>query len=126
MITPLGRWAAGRLPEGLPGLADPGLPAAEMIAEAARFSDPEQRDHVAWGWLAERQPAEAAREILAAAEQMSALLRSVAVGGAERLGQDTLPAWRERRRAPRAGPPARARRARRDQAPRRTHRDWPR
>ena len=50
MITPLGRWAAGRLPEGLPGLADPGLPAAEMIAEAARFSDLEQRDHVAWGW----------------------------------------------------------------------------
>jgi len=38
MITPLGRWAAGRLPEGLPGLADPGLPVAEMIAEAARFS----------------------------------------------------------------------------------------
>src|SRR6266702_3495471 len=37
VITPLGRWAAGRLPEGLPGLADPGLPAAEMIAEAARF-----------------------------------------------------------------------------------------
>src|SRR5260370_9429304 len=95
MITPLGRWAAGRLPEGLPGLADPSLPAAEMIAEAARFSDLEQRDHVAWGWLAERQPAEAAREILAAAGRLSPLLRTVAVGGAERLGQATRPAWRE-------------------------------
>ena len=45
--------SGGRLPEGLPGLADPGLPAAEMIAEAARFSELEQRDHVAWGWLAD-------------------------------------------------------------------------
>jgi hypothetical protein len=67
-ITALGRWAAGHLAEGLPGLAGPGLSASEMIAEAARFSDEEQRDHVAWGWLAERQPAEAAREILTAAE----------------------------------------------------------
>src|SRR5260370_35019030 len=76
VITPLGRWAAGRLPEGLPGLADPGLPAAEMIAEAARFSDLEQRDHVAWGWLAERQPAEAAGGILAPAEGRSRLRRT--------------------------------------------------
>src|SRR5260370_29594971 len=125
MITPLGRWAAGRLPEGLPGLADPGLPAAGMIAEAARFSDLEQRDHVAWGWLAERQPAEAAREILAAAEGMSALLRSVAVGVAERLGQDTLPAWRELTAAPRVGPHAPARLGARDQAPEPGDPHWP-
>ena len=124
MITPLGRWAAGRLPEGLPGLADPGLPAAEMIAEAARFSDLEQRDHVAWGWLAERQPAEAAREILAAAEGMSALLRSVAVGVAERLGQDTLSAWRELAAAPRVGPHARAVLAAWDQGPEPSDADW--
>ena len=75
LITPLGRWAAGHLAAGLPGLADPRLPASEMIAEAARFGDEEQRDHVAWGWLAGRQPAETAREILTAAEGMSPLLR---------------------------------------------------
>src|SRR6266581_7434305 len=52
LITPLGCWAAGHLAAGLPGLADPSLPASEMIAEVARFGDEEQRDHVAWGWLA--------------------------------------------------------------------------
>jgi hypothetical protein len=124
MITPLGRWAAGRLPEGLPGLADPGLPAAEMIAEAARFSDLEQRDHVAWGWLAERQPAEAAREILAAAEQMPPLLRSVAVGVAQRLGPDTLPTWQDMAAAPRVGPHARAVLAAWDQGPAPSDADW--
>jgi hypothetical protein len=79
----------------LPGLVDPGPSASEMIAEAARFGGGEQRDHVPWGWLAEREPAEAAREILTAAEGMPLLLRSVAVGVARRLGEDALPAWRE-------------------------------
>ncbi len=108
VITPLGRWAAGHLAAGLPGLADPGLPASEMIAEAARFGDEEQRDHVAWGWLAARQPAEAAREILTVAEGVSPLLRSVAVGVVQRVGDAALPAWRELAAAPRVGPHARA------------------
>ena len=108
VITPLGRWAAGHLAAGLPGLADPRLPASEMIADAARFGDEEQRDHVAWGWLATRQPADAAQEILTAAEGMSPLLRSVAVGVVQRLGDAALPAWRELAAAPRVGPHARA------------------
>jgi hypothetical protein len=108
LITPLGRWAAGHLAAGLPGLADPSLPASEMIAEAARFDDEEQRGHVAWGWLAERQPAEAAREILTAAEGMLPLLRGVAVDVVQRLGEGALPAWRELTNAPRVGPHARA------------------
>src|SRR5260370_1419372 len=108
LITPLGCWAAGHLAAGLPGLADPSLPASEMIAEVARFGDEEQRGHVAWGWLAERRPAQAAREILAAAEGMSPLLRSVAVGVVERLGEDALPAWRGLTAAPRVCPHARA------------------
>jgi hypothetical protein len=125
-ITPLGRWAAGHLAEGLPGLADPGLPAGEMIAEAARFADEEQRDHVAWGWLAERPPAESAREILAAAEGMSPLLRSVAVGVVDTLGQAALPAWRELAAAPCVGPHARAVLAAWDQGPEPgdADRDW--
>jgi len=61
LISPPGCGAAGHLAAGLPGLADPSLSASEMIAEVSRFGDEEQRDHVAWGWLAERQPAEAAR-----------------------------------------------------------------
>jgi hypothetical protein len=117
VITPLGRWAAGHLAAGLPGLADPNLPAGEMIAEAARFGDEEQRDHVAWGWLAEREPADAAREILTAAEGMSPLLRSVAVGVVEALGEAALPAWRDMAAAPCVGPHARAVLAGWDQGP---------
>ena len=124
LITPLGCWAAGHLAAGLPGLADPSLPASEMIAEVARFGDEEQRDHVAWGWLAERQPAEAAREILTAAEGMSPLLRGVAVGVVQRLGEDALPAWRELTAAPRVGPHARAVLAAWDQGPEPTDADW--
>ena len=124
LITPLGCWAAGHLAAGLPGLADPSLPASEMIAELARFGDEEQRDHVAWGWLAERQPAETAREILTAAEGMSPLLRVMAVGVVQRLGEDALPAWRELTAAPRVGPHARAVLATWDQGPEPTDADW--
>ena len=124
LITPLGCWAARHLADGLPGLADPGLSASEMIADVARFGDEEQRDHVAWGWLGERQPAEAAREILVAAEGMSPLLRVVAVGVVQRLGEDALPAWRELTAAPRVGPHARAVLAAWDQGPEPTDADW--
>jgi Plasmid pRiA4b ORF-3-like protein len=124
VITPLGRWAARYLAAGLPGLADPNLSAGEMIAEAAQFADEEQRDHVAWGWLAERQPAEAAREILTAAEGMSPLLRGVAVEVAQRLGEGALPVWRELTAAPRVGPHARAVLAAWDQGPEPSDTDW--
>ena len=124
VITPLGCWAGCQLAVGLPGLADPGLSAGEMIAEVARFSDEEQRDHVAWGWLAERQPAEAAREILTVAEGMSPLLRGVAVGVVQRLGEEALPAWRELTAAPRVGPHARAVLAAWDQGPEPSDADW--
>ena len=95
-----------------------------MIAEVARFGDEEQRDHVAWGWLAERQPAEAAREILTAAEEMSPLLRGVAVGVVQRFGEEALPAWRELTEAPRVGPHARAVLAAWDQGPEPADADW--
>ena len=124
VITPLGRWAARYLAAGLPGLADPDLSADEMIAYAAEFGDEEQQDHVVWGWLAERQPAEAAREVLTAAEGMSPLLRGVAVGVVQRLGEDALPAWRELTAAPRVGPHARAVLAAWDQEPGPTDADW--
>jgi hypothetical protein len=116
-LTPLGRWAAGHLAAGLPGRADPGLPAGEMIAEAARFGDEGQQNHVARGWRAEREPVQAAREILAAAEGMSPLQRSVAVRLVEALGDDALPAWREFVSARCVGPFARAELAAWDEGP---------
>ena len=124
VITPLGRWAAAHLADGLSGLADPAMPAAEVIAEAARFSDEEQQHHVARGWLAGRDSAQAAREILAAAEGMSPLLRSVAVRTVERLGEDALPAWREMKSSPHVGPHARAELAAWDQGPEPSDTDW--
>ena len=107
-ITPLGRWAAGHLADGLAGRADPGLSAGEMIAEAAGFGDEKQQDHFARAWLAGRKPVRAAREILAAAEDMSPLRRVVAVRLVEALGDDALPAWREMASARCVGPFARA------------------
>jgi hypothetical protein len=107
-ITPLSRWAAGHLADGLAGAADPGLSAGEMIAEAAGFGDEKQQDHFARAWLAGREPVRAAREILAAAEDMSPLRRSVAVRLVEALGDDALPAWREVASARCVGPFARA------------------
>ena len=124
LITPLGCWAARHLADGLPGPADPSLSASEMIADVARFGDEEQRDHVAWGWLAERQPAEAAREILTTAEGMSPLLRGVAVDLVQRLGEEALPAWRELTAAPCVGPHARAVLAAWDQGPEPSDADW--
>ena len=100
------------------------MSASEMIAEAARFGDEEQRDHVAWGWLGERQAAEAARDILVAAEEMSPLLRVVAVGVVQQLGEEALPTWRELTAAPRVGPHARAVLAAWDQGPEPSDTDW--
>lgn len=124
LITPLGRWAAEHLATGLPERADPSLTASEMIAEVARFDGEEQRGHVARGWLAERPPAETAREILTTAEGLSPLLRSVAVGVVQRLGEDALPAWRELTTTPHAGPYARAVLAAWDQGPEPGRADW--
>jgi len=107
-ITPLGRWATGHLADGLVGPADPALSAGEMIAAAAAFGDEEQQDHFARAWLAGRKPVRAAREILAAAEDMSPLRRVVAVRLVEALGDDALPAWREMASARCVGPFARA------------------
>ncbi len=105
-ITELGRWARGRLPEGLPTAADPALPAAEMIAEAARFSDEESRHNVASDWLNGRKPTEAAREILTAAAAMTPSARALAIQIAERIGDAALPVWREMVSAPCVGPHA--------------------
>jgi hypothetical protein len=123
-ITPLGRWAADHLAAGLAGPADPGWPAGEMIAAAAQFGDEEQQRHVARAWLAERGPVQAAREVLAAAEGMSPLRRSVAVRLVDRLGDDALPAWREAASARCVGPHARAVLAAWDQGPEPGDADW--
>jgi hypothetical protein len=103
VITSLGRWAAGRLEEALPRPADPEISAAELITEVAESDGPEERLEAASDWLDQHDP----REILEAAEPMSPVLRTVAVGLVEMLGEDAIPAWREFTAVPNVGPHAR-------------------
>jgi hypothetical protein len=125
VITPLGRWAAEHLAEGLPARAALDWPAGEVIAEAARFGDEEQQAFVARTWIFKRGPVRAAREILAAAEDMPALQRCVAVELVDRLlGDDALPAWREMVSARNVGPHARAWLASGEQGPEPGDADW--
>jgi hypothetical protein len=107
-ITALGRWAAARMCDDLPVPVSAQLPAGDLLARLARFGGAAERHHVAGPWLQARTTAGAAREILAAADQASPSLRSVALEMAVSLGDDALPAWREMSRAPRVGPHARA------------------
>src|SRR5260370_24196260 len=88
VITPLGRWAAQRLDEALPGPADPEISAAELIAEVAESDDAAQRLQAASGWLERHHP----REILEAAESMPPLLRTLAADLVMALGEDAIPA----------------------------------
>ncbi len=124
VITPLGSWAAEHLAEGLPRRADPGWPAAEMIAEAVRFGDEEQQAFVARKWLFNRKPVQAAREVLTAADDMSPLQRCVAVDLVDLFGDDALPAWRGMVSARYVGPHARAWLASGEQGPEPSDADW--
>lgn len=93
-VTPLGEWAASRLAEVFPVPLDAGLTAEELIAGAASFPAHE-REALADSWLDARDPADAVRELLSAAEDMPSRLRVVALELAEMTGEDGWPAWRE-------------------------------
>ena len=93
-VTPLGEWAASRLAKVFPVPLDAGLTAEELIEGAANFPA-DERETLADSWLDARDPADAVREILAAAEDMPSRLRVVALELAEMTGEDGWPAWRE-------------------------------
>ena len=93
-VTPLGEWAASLLAEVCPVPLDAGLRAEELIEEAANFLA-DERERLADSWLDARDPADAVREILSAAEDMPSRLRVVAIELAEMAGEDGWPAWRE-------------------------------
>ena len=93
-VTPLGQLAASLLAEVFPVPLDAELTAEELIEGAANFSA-DQRETLADSWLDARDPADAVREILSAAEDMPSRLRVVALELAEMTGEDGLPAWRE-------------------------------
>jgi hypothetical protein len=93
-VTPLGEWAASRLAEVFPAPLDARLTAEEFVETAANFPAA-QRETLADSWLDARDPADAVREILSAAEDMPSRLRVVALELAEMTGEDGWPAWRE-------------------------------
>ena len=93
-VTPLGEWVASRLAEVRPVPIDAGLTAEALIEKAANFPA-DERETLADGWLDARDPADAVREILSAAENMPSRLRVMALELAEMTGEDGWPAWRE-------------------------------
>jgi Plasmid pRiA4b ORF-3-like protein len=106
-LTPLGRWARKQLHDGLALPAASDLPAQELITEAARFADWDERDRVARDWLAARGPVEAALEMLKVAEDMGPFPRTVAVGLIRKLVAAAWPAWQRAAEWPCVGPHAR-------------------
>jgi hypothetical protein len=94
-VTPLGEWVASLLAEEVcPVPLDAGLTAEDLIEGAANVSAGE-REMLADSWLDARDPADAVREILSAAEDKPSRLRVVALELAEMTGEDGWPAWRE-------------------------------
>ena len=91
-VTALGEWAMERLEADLPRGISPGATATEAITvvAVARASD---RWHMARGWLCARKPADAVRELLAAADPLLAWLRDAAATMAAITGEDGLPGW---------------------------------
>jgi hypothetical protein len=91
-VTPLGAWAMERLDADLPRAVGPGAEAAEAITAVAMAAAAD-RWHMAQGWLGARKPADAVRELLAAADPLSARLRDAAATMAVMTGEDGLPGW---------------------------------
>ena len=105
VITPLGRWAAGRLRTMLAGPGED-LSAAGLIAYLAECAE-DDRFEYAWDWLdAQPDPVDAAR-LLVAGASMEPRLRWIATYAVELLGEDALPVWRDMVQVPGIGPHAR-------------------
>jgi hypothetical protein len=105
-LTPLGRWAHGETQARLPAPITADLDAGDVLRRLVASSNEE-----AWmraqPWLASRSEADAAAQLLRAAEGASASERMVAVDIAIGLGDDALPAWREAFNVPELTPHAR-------------------
>jgi hypothetical protein len=91
-VTPLGTWAMERLDAHLPRAVGPGAEAAEAITAVAMAAAAD-RWHIARGWLGARKPADAVRELLEAADPLTAWLRDAAATIAAMTGEDGLPGW---------------------------------
>jgi len=92
VITPLGEWAAEALAATLPRAVAPDASPAEVITAAAQAT-PEDRRAIVRRWLDARRPEVAVRELLEAANPMSARLRAAALDAARMTDRDGVPGW---------------------------------
>jgi hypothetical protein len=98
-LTPLGSWAV-REQLAAAGVQIPLLPppaemtAADLVA-AAEGADCDQITAEADAWLAQRDPDEAARELLDFAAAGNPVERMVAISAAQRIGPLAVPRWRD-------------------------------
>ncbi|HEX8346802.1 MAG TPA: plasmid pRiA4b ORF-3 family protein, partial [Actinoplanes sp.] len=106
-ITALGRWLAERLAIEFPPPISPELPAADLLTRLATLPDDEVWEQ-AGPWLAERNPAEAADELLASAGKAPPAERVVAVAVVAGLGESAMPAWHGALDDPMVAPHARS------------------
>jgi hypothetical protein len=98
-LTPLGSWAVREQLAGA-GVQVPLLPppaemtAADLVA-AAEGADSDEIAAEADAWLAQRDPDEAARELLDFAAAGDPVERMVAISAAQRIGPLAVPRWRD-------------------------------
>jgi hypothetical protein len=93
-ITELGRWMTQRLIEEWPPPVSPDVPAAALLDRLAALAGDEVWRQ-AGPWLADRDPGDAAGELLAAAGTATPAQRIVAVDVVAGLGEPALPAWQQ-------------------------------
>jgi len=93
-LTPLGRWAQQELQARVPAPITPELSAHEVLGRLARLPDDEPWRQLQ-RWLAGRPVAEAAEQLLRAADAASPAERVTAADLVADLGEPALPAWRQ-------------------------------
>jgi hypothetical protein len=108
-VTALGRWALAMAQADRPRTISTDMP-ADMVAEV--LADHVRRGTDPWTavrrWLKPRRPADAARELLTAAADLSAAARIGAGDVADSLGDEALAAWQSVAHLPNLGAHARA------------------
>lgn len=106
-LTALGRWTLRRLRNDMALPAPIEVSAADLIAEASRFADWDNRERVASEWLEARDPDESVLALLKAGEDAGPFVRTVAVGLAVPSLAAARRTWQAAAEWPLTGPHAR-------------------
>jgi hypothetical protein len=94
-VTALGRWLARRLREQAPVQIAPDWPAVAVLTHLQLAGEDADLWRLSRDWRWEREPEDAAKELLCAAVGTDAATRSVAVRLVTQYAQAALPAWND-------------------------------